>query len=70
MHHKVRYEIGAHLLEVTAERSRWTAAVDGVRLERWFLSSAEAWTAGVAEALRLDGGEAPRFVGPAAAPAP
>ncbi len=48
---------GSHELRIGLEGQRWTVAVDGVRLERWFSTQAEAWVAGVAEADRL--GQAP-----------
>jgi hypothetical protein len=60
---RIRYDVGPRVLEVTGNGSRWTAAVDGVTLDRWYMSSADAWTAGVTEALRLDAGAAYAFVG-------
>ncbi len=66
----IRYEVGTHVLEVTGGSGKWKAVVDGVALERWFLSSAEAWTAGVTEALRLDDGKSFVFVGAAEAGRP
>jgi hypothetical protein len=60
---KLAYQIGAHTLEVTSGHQRWVAALDGVILDRWYTSLADAWTAGVAEALRLDGGATCTFVG-------
>jgi hypothetical protein len=59
---KLAYAVGAHTLEVTANHNRWTAVLDGVALNRWFTSLADAWTAGVTEALRLDSGTACSFV--------
>jgi len=56
------YEVGAHTLEVTAGHNRWVAAVDGVIIDRWFTSLADAWTAGVTEAIGLDKGAACSFV--------
>jgi hypothetical protein len=64
---KLRYEVGAHVLEVTGNGGRWTTTVDGVVFDRWFTSSADAWTAGVAEALRLDADASFMFVGSAGA---
>ena len=59
---KLAYQVGAHTLEVTSGHQRWVAALDGVLLDRWFTSLADAWTAGVSEALRLDAGKACLFV--------
>ena len=33
---------------------RWIVAVDGVPLSGWYATRADAWTAGVTEADRLD----------------
>jgi hypothetical protein len=55
---KIQYKVGPHVLEVTGDDSQWTAAVDGVRIDRRFTSSSDAWTAGVTEADRLDRFEA------------
>lgn len=51
---KIQYKVGAHDLELTRKDGRWTAAVDGIAVDRWFTSSADAWTAGVEEADRID----------------
>jgi hypothetical protein len=59
---KIVYEVGAHTVEVTALHGRWTAVLDGVAIDRWFMSLADAWTAGVTEAVRLDDGAACSFV--------
>jgi hypothetical protein len=59
---KLAYQVGSHTLEVTSGHQRWVAALDGVVLDRWFTSLADAWTAGVAEALRLDAGARCTFV--------
>ena len=59
---KLVYQVGVHTLEVTAGHNRWVAAVDGVIIERWFTSLADAWTAGVTEAIELDKGAACSFV--------
>lgn len=64
---KFRYQAGQHLLEVAASNGRWTTAVDGVTVDRWYTSLADAWTAGVTEALRLDAGAPYVFVGDAGA---
>lgn len=59
---KLAYQVGVHTLEVTSAHHRWVAALDGVQLDRWFTSLADAWTAGVSEALRRDTGKASSFV--------
>ncbi len=63
MVHTIRYEVGAHVLELNGNSSRWRATVDGVGLDRWFTTSADAWTAGVAEALRMEETKVCLFVG-------
>ena len=60
---KLAYQVGSHTLEVTSGHQRWVAALDGVILDRWYTSLADAWTAGVAEALRLDSAATSTFVG-------
>ena len=59
---KLVYQVGVHTLEVTAGHNRWVAAVDGVIIDRWFTTLADAWTAGVTEAIGLDKGAACSFV--------
>jgi hypothetical protein len=54
MSQKIRYHVGRHVLEIAANKGRWTTTVDGVGLDQWFMSLADAWTAGVTEAGRLD----------------
>ena len=54
MTQKIRYQVGPHVLEIGAKDGRWTASVDGTAIDQWFLSLADAWTAGVTEAGRRD----------------
>lgn len=54
MSEQVRYQIGRHVVEMAGKVGRWTVAVDGVKLDRSFPSLADAWTAGVTEASRVD----------------
>ncbi len=61
--HKIRYDVGARVLELSGNNSRWRATVDGISLDRWFMSLADAWTAGVTEALRMEEGKGCTFVG-------
>jgi hypothetical protein len=62
MDSKIVYQIGASTLAVTAAHGRWTAVVDGVALDRWFATLADAWTAGVTEALRHEASASSTFV--------
>jgi len=50
----VQYRVGSHVIDLTGKANGWTALVDGVDLKSSFGSSADAWTAGVTEAHRLD----------------
>ena len=54
MSQKIRYQVGRHVLEIASKDGRWTATVDGTGIDQWFLSLADAWTAGVTEAGRRD----------------
>jgi hypothetical protein len=51
---RTRYTVGAHVVETVGQGGRWAAIVDGARLDASFPCSADAWTAGIAEAERLD----------------
>lgn len=51
---KVGYALEKHLVEVAGSGGRWTVSVDGVAIERTFATHADAWTAGIVEADRLD----------------
>ena len=48
------FQVGRHMLSVFGSDGRWVVAVDGVLLRGWHASQAEAWSAGVAEAERID----------------
>ncbi len=65
---KLVYQVGAHTLEVTVGRDRWVPAVDGILVDRWFTSLADAWAAGVKEAMELDKAAPCSFVAGADAP--
>jgi hypothetical protein len=52
---RTRYTVGAHVVETLGQSGRWAVIVDGARLDASFACSADAWTAGIAEAERLDG---------------
>jgi hypothetical protein len=47
--------VGHHETRLWVEGGRWTVAVDGDLLPRWFATQAEAWTAAVSEIDRVHG---------------
>jgi hypothetical protein len=57
------FQIGQHVLQVFGNQGRWVVAVDGVLLRGWHPTSADAWSAGVAEVDRFG------MMSPAAEPA-
>lgn len=48
------FQVGAHLVLLSCCGGRWTVTVDTVPAEKWHMSQAAAWEAGVREADRLD----------------
>jgi hypothetical protein len=48
------FVVGRHEVRVWCQEGRWTVAVDGNLLPQWFRSHADAWTAAVCEADRVD----------------
>jgi len=48
------FRVGSHDVVVWMVENRWYVSVDGVQLPIWHKVQADAWTAGVAEADRLD----------------
>jgi hypothetical protein len=48
------FRVGAREVGVWMVDGRWYVSVDGVALPVWHKVQADAWTAGVAEADRLD----------------
>ncbi len=48
------FQVGKHQLRVSKANDRWRVNVDDVMFSTWFCTEAEAWAAGVREALRLD----------------
>jgi hypothetical protein len=48
------FMVGRHEVRIWVDGDRWTVAVDGELLPRWFGTQAEAWTAAVCEADRVD----------------
>jgi hypothetical protein len=58
--HPTFFEVGQHRLAVAKVREgRWTVAVDDRPVDATFESQADAWQAGVREALRIDTPSAP-----------
>ena len=52
------YLAGDRVLQIIGNDGRWCVTVDGARLEGWFVSKADAWAAGLAQAGRLGQGVA------------
>ncbi len=48
------FMVGSHEVRIWLDDGRWTVAVDGTLLPRWFETQADAWTAAVGEADRAD----------------
>jgi hypothetical protein len=48
------FQVGPHVVRLACAQGRWTVSVDSVAFDRWFMSQAAAWEAGVREADRLD----------------
>ena len=48
------FKVGLHEVSAWRDNRRWLIAVDGAALPTWFRTLADAWTAGVTEADRLD----------------
>ena len=48
------FTVGHHEVRVWFASGRWYVAVDGAELSTWYVTQADAWTAGVREADRLD----------------
>ncbi len=56
------FQVGKHSVSLSQAKGRWTAALDGRSLAKWYLTDAEAWEAGVREADRIDRDVTRRFV--------
>jgi hypothetical protein len=50
------FKVGLHEVSAWQDHGRWFIAVDGAAMPTWFRTLADAWTAGVTEADRLDRG--------------
>ncbi len=53
-HAAATFRVGAHEVQVWMKDDRWYVSVDGVHLPIWHKVQADAWTAGVTEADRID----------------
>jgi hypothetical protein len=50
----ITFRVGTHDVQVWMKDGRWYVSVNGVELPIWHKVQADAWTAGVIEADRLD----------------
>jgi hypothetical protein len=50
----ITFRVGLHDVQVWMKEGRWYVSVDGTELSIWYKVQADAWTAGVIEADRLD----------------
>jgi hypothetical protein len=55
MYQRLALTVRRHAIVLTERDGRWTATIDGLAIEGDFATSADAWTAAVGEAERLDG---------------
>ncbi|MBS1108330.1 MAG: hypothetical protein H6Q88_322 [Anaeromyxobacteraceae bacterium] len=55
MYQRIELTVRRHSIVLTSMDGRWTATVDGVRIDQWYVSSADAWTAAVGASERFDG---------------
>ena len=64
--HEDNFEVGSHTVVIWKAMDGWVVNVEGTEIERGhFESEADAWTAGVTEAMQLMDAE-----GPPSSPAP
>jgi len=70
----ITFRVGLHDVQVWMKEGRWYVSVDGTELSIWYKVQADAWTAGVIEADRLDrpaaAAPAPGSVAPGSPAAP
>jgi hypothetical protein len=57
------FEVSGRKVYVWIDAGRWKVSVDGAVVDRWFSTQVDAWEAGVAEADRLQRGQAPGGAG-------
>jgi hypothetical protein len=55
MYQRVELTVRRHTIVLTSMDGRWTATVDGIQIDHWYVSSADAWTAAVGASERFDG---------------
>ncbi len=55
MYQRIELTVRRHAIVLTSMDGRWTATVDGVRIDHWYASSADAWSAAVSASERFDG---------------
>jgi len=48
------FQVGAHTVLLWCSAGRWSVTVDALTTEKWYMTQAAAWEAGVREADRLD----------------
>ncbi|HET8724374.1 MAG TPA: hypothetical protein VFM53_09240 [Anaeromyxobacteraceae bacterium] len=54
MFQRISLMVGRHEVVLTSRDGRWTATIDGLEIAGVFETSADAWTAAVNEAERLE----------------
>ena len=54
MYQRIELTVRRHAVVLTSREGRWLATVDGMRIDRAFHTSADAWAAAVAESERFD----------------
>jgi len=55
MYQRIELTVRRHAIVLTSMDGRWTATVDGVRIDHWYVSAADAWSAAVSASERFDG---------------
>jgi hypothetical protein len=55
MYQRIELSVRQHEVVLSSRDGRWTATVDGIGVEGWYGSSADAWTAAVGEVERFEG---------------
>jgi hypothetical protein len=54
MYQRIELTVRRHIIVLTSMDGRWTATVDGLRIDQWYPSSADAWTAAVSASEQFD----------------
>ena len=55
MYQRIELTVRRHSVVLTSMDGRWTATVDGIRIDQCYASSADAWAAAVSASERFDG---------------